>query len=220
MDNGIGQQLLEREQPAQPGRERTAVRLVEFMDQHSPMDGSREVVAEQRTSWPKRFIWWVNPRSWLRAILMLNDSPHSIALGTAVGVFVAMTPTVGIQMGLVIFIALILRPLLRFNCTAGLIAVYISNPLTMIPIYWFNYKVGTLFVQETVTRQEFTRLFHNVANRDWWSWLTQLLVTVGTPLLIGSLIVATFSAALTYPLILRLLNRVRPFRWQAASHHQ
>ncbi|HIC22647.1 MAG TPA: DUF2062 domain-containing protein, partial [Planctomycetes bacterium] len=33
-----------------------------------------------------------------RRILQLEGSSHSIALGTAIGLFVAMTPTVGLQM--------------------------------------------------------------------------------------------------------------------------
>ena len=65
-----------------------------------------------------------------RSILMLEDTPHSIALGTAIGLFIAWTPTVGIHMILVVSLALFLRA----NKVAGLIAVYISNPLTLAPI--------------------------------------------------------------------------------------
>jgi hypothetical protein len=40
--------------------------------------------------------------------LMLDDTPHRIALGIAIGVFVAWTPTVGVQMLAVIPIAFLL----------------------------------------------------------------------------------------------------------------
>ena len=94
---------------------------------------------------------WYSPRYLLRAILMLDGSPHSIALGTAIGMFIALTPTVGIQMLIVIGFAFLVRPLFRFNKMAALMTVYISNPLTVVPLYWFNYKVGTIFLEGTVS---------------------------------------------------------------------
>ena len=78
-----------------------------------------------------RLRWWSDPRQWLRALLMLDDTPHHIALGTALGVFIAFTPTVGIQMILVLLLAMLVRPFFRFNNVAGLIAVYITNPVTV-----------------------------------------------------------------------------------------
>jgi uncharacterized protein len=162
-------------------------------------------------TWQARFYWWLDPRSWLRAILMLNDTPHSIALGTAIGVFIALTPTVGIQMLLVLLVGLITRPLFRFNQMAGLIAVYLSNPLTMIPIYWFNYRIGTLFSKETVTRAEFIRMFQYEGFSEWWRTITGLFVTVGTPLVVGSLIVAAVGGGITYPLMRLLLQRFHRF---------
>ena len=49
----------------------------------------------------KQFHWWSDPRKLLRHILLLDDSAHSIALGTAVGMTIGLTPTVGVQMILV-----------------------------------------------------------------------------------------------------------------------
>ena len=34
----------------------------------------------------------------IRPVLCLRDNPHSLALGIAMGLWVALTPTVGIQM--------------------------------------------------------------------------------------------------------------------------
>ncbi len=140
---------------------------------------------------------------------MLDDSPHRIALGAAIGVFVAMTPTVGIQMLLVLSIWILARPLFRFNKMAGLLAVYLSNPFTVVPLYWFNYRLGTLYFPSTISKQDFAAIFRYHGLSQWWSALTRLFVDVGVPLLIGSLVVATVCSMVTYPLMLRLLNRLR-----------
>tara|TARA_R110002095_G_scaffold14425_2_gene18242 strand:- start:5351 stop:5914 length:564 start_codon:yes stop_codon:yes gene_type:complete len=141
----------------------------------------------------------------LRSILMLDDSAHSIALGTAIGMFIALTPTVGIQMLMVICFAFVTRPLFRFNQIASLITVYISNPLTLVPIYWFDYKVGTYYVGGSMTQQDFARILEFEGFNGWWETIKQLMLDVGSPLIIGSLIVASFFALVTYPIMLRLV---------------
>lgn len=152
---------------------------------------------------------WQSPRSLMRAILSLEDSPHSIAKGTAIGMFLGLTPTVGIQMGLVMLVSLFVR----FNRKAALITVYISNPFTMIPMYWANYKVGTLFFGETVSREDFEELLTYRGFDEWLQAIHAVFVEVGMPLLFGSLIVATVGGLVTYPLIrwlLRIAGKDRP----------
>lgn len=155
-----------------------------------------------------RVQWWSDPRQWLRALLMLDDTPHSIALGAAIGVFVAFTPTVGVQMLVVLLIAGLTRPLFRFNRVAALIAVYISNPLTMVPLYWFNYTIGRLYFPSTMSREEFAEVFQYRNFAEWWDAVTLLFVDLGVPLVAGSLIVGGACGIVTYPLMLRLLRRV------------
>ena len=68
-------------------------------------------------------------------IFHVDDTPHRLALGVALGFFVAWTPTMGLQMMAV----LILATLLRANRLVGLPFVWISNPLTVFFIYYPNY---------------------------------------------------------------------------------
>lgn len=154
----------------------------------------------------------IDPRMWLRALLMLDGTSHQIALGTAIGMFIALTPTVGIQMVLVMLIAMLTRRLFRFNKVAALITVYVSNPLTVVPIYWFNYKIGTIYFPSTITKQEFAQLFEYQGFQEWWASMTRLFVDLGVPLLTGSFLVATMGSLMTYPLILRLLRRMKQLR--------
>lgn len=161
---------------------------------------------------PNQLHWWSSPRTALRHLLMLDDTAHSVALGTAVGVFLGMTPTVGIQMVLVVVISLLTRRIARFNRIAAFIAVYISNPVTIVPIYWFDYKVGTLFLGGNVSRQEFVRMLQFDGFAEWWSTMTTLFADVGAPLFLGSLFVATFAGAVTYPVMRGLLKSFRSLK--------
>ncbi|HAW26611.1 MAG TPA: hypothetical protein DCY03_00615, partial [Planctomycetaceae bacterium] len=152
---------------------------------------------------PPKPAWKYSPRMLLRSILMLDDSAHSIALGTAIGMFIALTPTVGIQMLMVLCVAFLTRPFFKFNQVASLITVYVSNPLTIVPIYWFDYKIGTYYVGGSMTQKDFARILEFEGFSGWWETVKQLLLEVGSPLIIGSLIVATFFSLMTYPIMLR-----------------
>lgn len=148
----------------------------------------------------KSWWWYVSPQLWLRKIVSLDDTPHSIALGTSIGVFVAMTPTVGIQMVVVLLIAALCKPFFRFNQVAGLIAVYISNPVTTLPIYWFNYWVGTFFIEGNVTRADLAEALQYDSFADWFRSVFKLIFEFGWPLVIGSVLVGIVCAIPSYPL--------------------
>ena len=61
----------------------------------------------------------------IRKLLSLRASPHQIALGFAIGVFIGIFPTFGLG-GLVI---IALAALSRFNVPAALLGTLIGNPL-------------------------------------------------------------------------------------------
>jgi uncharacterized protein (DUF2062 family) len=153
--------------------------------------------------------WYSSPRQLLRTILMQDDTAHSIALGTTVGMFIGMTPTVGVQMILVMLFAYVVSPFLRFNRAAALVTVYISNPLTVVPLYWFCYKVGTLFVSVggLLTPEDFSRILQYNNFQEWSETVVALFVHVGKPLILGSLLVASVCALVTYPMMHWLLRR-------------
>lgn len=126
----------------------------------------------------------------IRAILQLDDTPHSIALGTAIGLFIAWTPTVGIHMILVIALAV----LLRANKVAGLIAVYLSNPLTFAPMYYADYWLGSLVLHSKFTYSEMKALldYHgwDGFKRAFWT----LCVELAGPMWLGGLVLAIAHA--------------------------
>lgn len=159
------------------------------------------------------------PHHLLRSLLMLDDTEHAIALGTAIGVFLGLTPTVGLQMITVMLLSACTRRLFRFNVMAALMAVYVSNPITLVPIYYGLYKIGTLFVGGTVTREQFAATLEYGNFSEWWNTVLSLFVSLGHPLLVGTAIVAIPCGLLTYPLMLWLLSWFRkvPVRTQEES---
>ena len=71
-----------------------------------------------------------------------NGSPFFNAKGLAIGVFSGCFPFFGFQTLIGVFFA----KLAKGNIFLAAIGTWISNPFTYIPLYYFNYKVGSLFL--------------------------------------------------------------------------
>ena len=147
-----------------------------------------------------------SPRTLVKTILQLEDTPHSIALGSAIGMWIALTPTPGIQMALVMATAFVMSPFCRWNRVAGLLMCYVSNPLTGVPILWTCYKVGTVFVGGDITFARLRELVTPTPDRPVWDALKEICIDLGWPMLIGTLIVSTIAAVLTYPSVYWLVK--------------
>jgi len=81
----------------------------------------------------KRVARWFYDR-----FVRFHGSPKQIAWGTALGLFVAMSPTIGFQMA----IAIPLAAFFRISKLAAAAAVWLTNPATVFVIYLYNYKLG------------------------------------------------------------------------------
>ena len=136
----------------------------------------------------------------MRSVLALDDSPHAIALGAAIGIFVGLTPLVGIQTILVVALAVLSRRFIYFNVTAAMLSTYVSNPLTMVPMYYFWYRLGTWFIPGNATVDQFEAILNFEGLAGWWQATCSLAVQVGIPMLIGSLLIAPIGALIAYPL--------------------
>jgi len=141
-----------------------------------------------------------------RSILLLKDSPHAIALGTAVGLFIAWTPTVGLHMVLVLAAAL----LFRANKMAALISVYISNPFTILPMYWIDYKLGALVLDQKFTYEEMQAILHYSGWSGFWAAIWKLCVELAGPMWLGGLVLAFAHAIPGYYVTRWILERYRP----------
>jgi len=160
---------------------------------------------------------WQKLRDWFVHLLHLDASAHRIALGAAIGVFVAFTPTIGVQMLLIFF----LTSLFRANAAAGVPMAWLTNPATMVPVYWFNLWVGIKIVGGTQSMLDrFESAVAAIVSRDltWWQLVKEwwdLVMSVAWPLWVGSVVVSLVLAALTYGLMYYLITVYR----RAHQHH-
>lgn len=91
--------------------------------------------------WP-RGGWSRALRYFGKRILRLSGSPHVVATGFAVGVFVAWSPLFGIHYLMAIALAFIARG----NVLAAILSTTIGNPVTGPAMWALDYKVGDLIV--------------------------------------------------------------------------
>ncbi len=149
---------------------------------------------------------WIHAR-FIQPMLTLQTTVHSVSLGVSLGLFVGLTPTVGFQM-VVVFL---LGTLIKANRFVACAWVWISNPLTMIPMYYGYYWLGSLILGRkllgyssfAVRLESFGREGFIAGLRELWNLGMELF----EPLLIGSLLVATLGALIGYPVTYVLLNR-------------
>ena len=133
---------------------------------------------------------------WLK-FRRLQDDPRKIAGGMALGVFIAITPTIPFHM----VGALALAALLRVSPVTAFLGIQICNPLTIPAIYLAAYKVGQFLLyrgQPLVFPETFS----------FKAWIA-VLWQGGVALQVGGVILAIPPAIVAYFLTLWLVQRYR-----------
>ena len=92
-----------------------------------------------------KFIKKFNYKKILSLFLKQNGSPFFNAKGVAVGVFCGCFPFFGFQTLLGLFLARVTKG----NLFLAAIGTWISNPFTYVPLYFFNYKVGSFILKNS-----------------------------------------------------------------------
>jgi len=107
---------------------------------------------------------------------------------------------------------------LRANIPVAIALVWISNPITLIPLYFAFYWLGTLVVREPpLTYESWSLLmgeaFDTAKGEGLWAGLLDLGEALGSevvwPMAVGSFIMATALAVPTYHLVLLWAQRRR-----------
>ena len=121
----------------------------------------------------------------------------SVSAGFAIGVFIALTPTIGVQIPLIILSALFLR----VNIPVALAASWVTNPLTAPVIYSSQYKLGLWLIGAPDA---------NVL--EGYTGILRIFFRYAIPLWVGSLISSIFFSSLGYVGIFSLWGLVVKLR--------
>lgn len=116
------------------------------------------------------------------ALWHLNRRGASRAL--ALGIFIAFVP-LPFQMALAAVGAIIIR----VNILVAVIGVWVSNPVTMGPMFYYSYRLGAWLLSTPPAEFRFAFTIE---------WVTEGLAHVWAPLLTGCAILGTLSALAGY----------------------
>ena len=160
---------------------------------------------EESRNGPNLPNWFRRKKKWLAdhhmTLVTMADTPHSIALGSAVGIFFGFTPLYSLKTLLALGFAWICRS----NKLAAAIASNLHDIcfLVMPAVYFFEYKIGCWILQ----RPPAPKPFQHFVLGDYVHW--HFLVRVVWPTLIGSLFLGLPSALLAYFIMRMLVSRAR-----------
>lgn len=118
---------------------------------------------------------------------------RSSAGGAAIGMFCAFIPFPVQTIG-----SAALAILFRMNLPIAVVFSLFSNPVTIPPLFFFAYQIGSKLLGLQEKEVEFTFS---------WDWISNTLVHIWEPLLLGCFILGTISSILTY-FIIRLIWRM------------
>jgi uncharacterized protein len=142
-----------------------------------------KTLSRQRHLWKDR--WFIRPfRSWMDNSLYWSLNRRSVTRAFALGLFLAFVP-----LPVHLILSALLAMVLRLNVPVAVAGTLISNPFTMVPMFLFAYWVGcrVLGVTPEVVQFELT-----------WHWLTNGLLPIWKPFLLGCLIMGLTTAVTGY----------------------
>ena len=170
---------------------------------------------------------WLRRMVRFRLILPTLRSGHSAeytARGVCIGVSLAFTPLIGVQMPLVVLIWLAFRqfiPSWNFLLLVALAWTWVTNVVTLIPIYYAFYITGQVILWRwdslpgfrafSARMQELTSV-ETTWIEAFWIAVVRILDSFGLPIFVGSAPYAVALGWLSYRWSLRLIYRLRTRR--------
>jgi uncharacterized protein len=159
-----------------------------------------------------------NLRAWLRThyhnLMRISDTPNAIAAGFAIGVFFGFTPLLGLKTLLSILAAWMLRS----SKLAAVIGVTLHDMiLPFLPLLLrLEFQIGYWALRHPHRLPPHFRIT-GIQPREFFQWTTFL--TVGEPLLIGSIIIGIPGSFVAYWVAKGLVIEYRRLRAHRAHRH-
>ena len=124
--------------------------------------------------------------SWLSDPKIWRFQRASVALALALGLFIAWIP-MPVQM----LIAGALAIWLRINLPVAVAAVWVTNPLTAVPMFYTAYRLGHWILDDGLPMQP--EPLHEISH---WQWLLDAIGQTWAPFSLGCFILGCISALL------------------------
>ncbi len=149
-----------------------------------------------------------------------HNPVSELGLASAVGLVWALTPLGGIQMILVTINWAIFRIFrLHFHLVIGVARVWLSNPLSMVPLNYSFYITGYYFLSRIgveltpVSASAFSVVLDESAAMSMtdglWHWVDFMIVQLGWPMLIGGFVMGVPFSIAGYPITVYFVKRFR-----------
>lgn len=122
-----------------------------------------------------------------------------VSVGVAVGLFLAFLPIPG-QM----IIATILAVWWRFNLPTAVSSVWVSNPLTIGPIFYFQYQLGARILDMPIGHYSFELS---------WNWFQYVFAHIWQPILVGAIITGVLASLLGVVMVRMIWRLVVIYSW-------
>jgi hypothetical protein len=148
---------------------------------------------------------WLD-KKFIVKLLELEDPPEKVARGIAVGTFVSITPTAGVQT----IIAIALATVMKGNRLAAALFTWVSNYITAIPICWVNYTLGAILMGKPLLSWRGIKELVHLKSTGLVAEFCELVGNIWhifIPMLIGSIIFGIALAVLAYFISLPLLRK-------------
>ena len=149
--------------------------------------------------WLRRL--WLRGKKALIWVWQQEGTPGQRARGLGAGIFCGCFPFFGLQT----LLGIALASVMRGNHLLAAAGTWISNPLTYVPLYWFNYQVGDMLLRggpapiaESLNKATLWR--------QGWAFTLRLLL--------GSSVVGGIAALVSGVVAWRL------FRWQTTQRRR
>ena len=156
----------------------------------------RRFLPDLKSLLDQRSLRWLGSLSHDPNLLHLNR--HSVSLAVFIGIFCAFIP-----LPIQTLLAIAMCFWLGANLPLAMIIIWISNPLTIPPMFFLTYKLGSYILNTQVSGFSVDLS---------WQWFSELGSDILLPLFLGSFISGTVLGLIGYFFILSL------WRWQVIKN--
>lgn len=135
----------------------------------------------------------------IKILFTIKDSPRRLALSFSTGLFIGMSPLLGLHT----ILSIVVASVFRLNKLVTLMGTYVTNPWSLIPIYAFCTWIGVKLTGGSESLGDIN--FHDITVFN----ILHALKGLFWPFVIGTTTTGLVCAFFSYWTILYLIKRFR-----------